>query len=142
MMSDREQKATWRERQETAQAAEQEAQWGMPFQDDPDRSAPERQAWEAYERGDRLFQIELPVCWVQGWIGVGAHASRVRHSARYDVLGAIEQQGWRLEHVAAAFMETGSSATKRVFASAGSTLVATHGAMVGLYVFRRVERTG
>jgi hypothetical protein len=55
------------------------------------------------------------------------------------VLGAIEAQGWHLEYVSAAFVEQGSSSTKIILANAGSVLVATHGILMGVYVFRRRE---
>jgi hypothetical protein len=134
-----EQKRTWRQAQRENDEREREAQWGMPFDSDDQAASPEQMAYSAYQRGDRIFQIDLPVAWVQGWYGVGQTSTRVRHPTPYDVLGAIEAQGWHLEDVSAAFVEQGSSSTKRILANVGSTLVATHGILMGIYVFRRYE---
>lgn len=133
-------KPTWREREDQRRAAQADAGWGMQYMEDPDPRSPERIAYDAYQAGDQLLQLEIPAAWVQGGIGVGTSATRLRRPERSDVLGAVEQQGWKLEMMSAAFVQTGSSATKRVLANAGSTEVATHGTLFGVYVFRRRER--
>jgi hypothetical protein len=63
------------------------------------REPPHRRASQAFDRGDEFFQIELP------------------HSkfTRTDLLGQIEEAGWRLEH--ADWVVTGE--------------------IVGIYLFRR-----
>lgn len=120
------------------QVSEAEQYWGMGHVPDARVASPERLAYEARERGDQLFQIDLIVNVVQGRAFVGAASTRVYRPEAVDTLGLIEAQGWRLEHVSTTFVQTGSSATKRVLANAGSTEVATHGQLVALYVFRRV----
>ena len=63
------------------------------------RERPQRRASQAFDRGDEFFQIELP------------HSSL----SRTDLLGQIEDAGWRLEH--ADWVVTGE--------------------IVGIYLFRR-----
>jgi predicted RNA-binding Zn-ribbon protein involved in translation (DUF1610 family) len=63
------------------------------------RERPQRRASQAFGRGDELFQIELPHSWL----------------SRTDLLGQIEEAGWRLEH-------------------AGWVVA---GEIVGIYLFRR-----
>ena len=63
------------------------------------REPPQRRASQAFDRGDEFFQIELPHCSLR----------------RADLLGQIEEAGWRLEH--ADWVVTGE--------------------IVGLYLFRR-----
>ena len=108
----------------------------MPHAPDPRTSTPVELAREAHARGDQLFQIDLVVSAVQGAVTNNAASTRTVRGEAADVLGAIEAQGWRLEHVAATFVETGSTSVRRFFSDTGA-LVATHGHLVGLYVFRR-----
>jgi predicted RNA-binding Zn-ribbon protein involved in translation (DUF1610 family) len=63
------------------------------------REKPQRRASQAFDRGDEFFQIELP------------HSSL----SQTDLLGQIEDAGWRLEH--ADWVVTGE--------------------IVGIYLFRR-----
>jgi predicted RNA-binding Zn-ribbon protein involved in translation (DUF1610 family) len=70
---------------------------GAAVQGSPAR--PQRRATQAFDRGDEFFQIELP------------HSSL----SRTDLLGQIEDAGWRLEH--ADWVVTGE--------------------IVGIYLFRR-----
>jgi predicted RNA-binding Zn-ribbon protein involved in translation (DUF1610 family) len=78
-------------RQRTADAT------GAAVHGSPER--PQRRASQAFDRGDEFFQIELP------------HSSL----SRTDLLGRIEDAGWRLEHA--------------------DWVVA--GEIVGIYLFRR-----
>lgn len=130
-------KLTYRERVAARDAYERsgEAAWGMHYQPDSARD-PVHLAYEARQRGDRLFQVDLPLIWVQGAAGIGTASTRQTRLEVGSVLGQIEEQGWRLEHVSTTFVEHGSSASKKVMANAGSTVVATHGAVVAVYVFR------
>lgn len=117
-----------------------ESSWGMSHAPDERTASAERLAYEAYERGDALFQIDITLAAVQGISQLGSSSTRVMRAQPTDMLGPIERQGWKLEHVGVTFVETGSSASKRVLAHAGSTEVANHGQIVGLYVFRRGQR--
>ena len=130
-------KRTWREAQAERATAEAEAQWGMQVWPDERQANIYDLAQQAYERGDALFRVDIPEFWVQGRAFAGTTASRVRRAEYADVLGAIERMGWHLEHVAATYVLNGSSATKRMGHSVGSTYVADNRIFVGLYVFRR-----
>lgn len=125
---------TRRERWAAADQARADAKWGMTYLPDPRSASPERLAYEARERGDRWFQIDLPVAYVQGTLNAAQNYTRTYRPEPVDVIGAIEAQGWRLEHVAATFVSRGEDAMGQL---GGATAVAYHGEMVGLYVFRR-----
>jgi hypothetical protein len=139
-MTDQQAKPTLRERM--AERAERERQhqlaagWGMQYMPD-ERESPARAAWEAKQQGRRFFQTDIPIAYISGGIGIGTTASRTdRVPWTTDYLGEIEDQGWRLEQMTTVFIQAGSSATKRVLANDGSTHVATHGVLLGVYLFR------
>lgn len=117
-----------------------ELDWGMAYEPDPRTASPARLAYEAYERGDRWFQIDIILNAIQGRSQVGAAYTRTRRGDEADLIGPIEDQGWDLRHVSTTFVQTGWSSSKRVMSNAGSTEVATHGQLVALYVFQRGER--
>jgi hypothetical protein len=140
-VTDQEAKHTLRER--LAERAERERQyqleagWGMQYMPDERQAAPGRLAWEAKQQGRRFFQIDIPIAYISGAIGVGTTASRTdRVPWTTDYLAEIEDQGWRLEHMTTVYVQSGSSATKRPLANVGSTQVATHGVLLGVYLFR------
>lgn len=110
--------------------------WGMAHAPDPRAQEPAELARAAYERGDQFFQLDLVVSAVQGAVTNSSIMTRTVRSDAADVLGAVEAQGWRLEHVSTSFVETGSTSVRKFFADTG-TLVANHGHLVALYVFRR-----
>lgn len=118
-------------------AVEAEKYWGMNYAPES-RATPERLAYEARERGDAIFQIDIVISVSQGWAQLGQAATRTyRPMEGQDWLGAIEGQGWKLEHFSTSFAQHGSSSSKRVLANVGSTELATHGALIGVYIFRR-----
>ena len=87
--------------------------------------------------GVAFFQIEIEVNQLAGSSGFGSSTGRVRHSGgRPDLLGQIEDKGWKLEHVGYVFIETGSTTTNRVL-STGQGMV-TRGNVTGIYLFRAV----
>jgi hypothetical protein len=100
--------------------------------------SPERLAYEAHQRGDQWFQVDVAIAAVQGYAAAGSNSTRTVHEPLDDFIGAIEAHGWTLQHVSTSFVQTGSTGTKRVLHNVGSTVVATHGYLAGLYVFRRV----
>ena len=58
-------KVGWREREEQRREWQAEnAGWGMSYMDDPDPRTPERIAYDAYQRGDQLLQLEIPAAWI------------------------------------------------------------------------------
>lgn len=92
-------------------------------------------ATAAKERGDGFFQFEIDISTLSGASGFGSSAGRVRHTGgRPDVLGQIEEVGWRLEHVGYVFVETGATTTNRAFGT-GQGMV-TKGVVRGIYLFR------
>lgn len=108
--------------------------WGMTYAADDRAGTPTDLARTAHARGDQLFQIDLPLYWVQGNVSATRGFTRtVRHDPG-DVLGAIEAEGWQLEHVAATYVPHGESSMKAI---GGAVETAGHGGLVGLYVFRR-----
>lgn len=115
------------------QRAEQKAQKQF------ERSHPGR-AFDAWERGDQFFQIELPVSQLVGQGSSFGSSTNVRRGVRggTDILGQIEEQGWALEHVGYVFIETGSTSTNRVLSTGQGTV--TRGSLTGVYLFRRAER--
>lgn len=112
----------------------------MSHAPDPRIATPRELAREAHERGDQLFQIDLVVSAIQGSVDNTAPMTRTIRAEAGDVLGAIEAEGWRLEHVSTSFVETGSTSVKKFFSDTGG-LVANHGHLVALYVFRRCRST-
>jgi hypothetical protein len=87
--------------------------------------------------GSAFFQIEIEVSQLSGSSGFGSSTGRVRHSGgRPDLLGQIEDKGWKLEHLGYVFIETGSTTTNRVM-STGQGMV-TRGNVTGIYLFRAV----
>jgi hypothetical protein len=126
-----------RERWAEADAARANARWGMSYVPDPRTASPDRLAYEAYERGDRWFQIDLVVHVVQGAVNLAHGYTRVHRGPEYDAIGPIEAQGWKLEHVSTTFVQHGQSTMSAV---GGAAEEATHGVLIGLYVFRRGER--
>lgn len=92
----------------------------------------------AAKRGDRFFQVEIPHSTLSGHsndFGFGGDTSyTTRHGAAPDVLGQIEEIGWRLEHATWLFVETGSSSREKMFVSGAMTTVT--GRVDGIYLFR------
>lgn len=119
--------------------AEDEAGWGITYLDDTRVASPERLAWEARERGDRWFQIDLPVFVTQGIARMGGTATRNVRPDLGDFIGKIEEQGWALKHVSTCFVDRGHASTKRaqMIVATSADDVATHGEVSGLYVFKR-----
>lgn len=96
---------------------------------------PVGQATEAKERGDRFFEVQLDAAQLKGSSTFGSSNNRMRRSGGApDVLGQIEEVGWRLEHVSHAFIETGATTTNRMLGT-GQGMV-TRGVVTGFYLFR------
>jgi hypothetical protein len=127
---------SWREREAAKDAARVEANFGMYLIPDERQEPPAKLAWEAAQRGDLLFQIDLPVSYVQGSMGattftaVSRTVRPVMAPEHIDYLGQIEAQGWRLEHVSTSYLVQGEI-------TGGNVQTAYHGTLMALYVFRR-----
>lgn len=102
-------------------------------------SSPVGQAEAAHRRGDGFFQIELEISKIGGlgtYSAFGSSGNAVKHTGgRPDLLGQIEDVGWRLEHVGYVFVETGATTSNR-FGGTGQGVV-TRGQVMGVYLFRR-----
>jgi hypothetical protein len=76
-----------------------------PAQTDPDAdeifwASPVGRAARARMRGDRYFQIELDDATIASYAEATTHEGGGRRARRTcDLLGQIEELGWRLEHV-------------------------------------------
>ncbi|MDT4950152.1 MAG: hypothetical protein QOJ37_2747 [Pseudonocardiales bacterium] len=117
-------------------AARQDAQWGMADATEKRPVSPERLAYEAWMRGERTFQIDLVVSRDEGFVHpTRGPATRTKQiESDVNIIDRIEEQGWRLEHVALAHAQTGSIGHE------GYPWFAFHGKHTALYIFRRVEQ--
>lgn len=102
-------------------------------------STPLSRAETAMQNGSRFFQLILPVSELAGTdSSFGSSSNEIRSSdGASDLLGQIEDLGWRLEHVGYAFVETGSTSTNS-FLSTGQGTV-TKGQVQGIYLFRNTR---
>ncbi|HEY3718347.1 MAG TPA: hypothetical protein VGL39_27810 [Jatrophihabitantaceae bacterium] len=122
--------ALFKSDEERAARAEQKAA-------DAYASSPLGRAEAAHESGDGFFQLELDISHLTGASSVGSSTGRLKHTGgRPDLLGQIEDVGWRLEHAGYVFVETGATTTNRALGS-GQGMV-TKGVVRGIYLFRRV----
>ena len=122
-----------RERFRAAQAAAaREAEQRAAFE-----ASPIGRARAASRRGDRFFQAEIPVSELTGYASIfGSSDNEITpRGDQSDLLGRIEDEGWRLEHTGFVFVETGSTSTGRVLMSGEGTV--TRGLVTGVYLFRR-----
>jgi hypothetical protein len=98
-------------------------------------NSPLGRAHAARARGDGFFQLTISVSELAGTASaLGSSANRIKQGGRPDLLGQIEEAGWRLEHVGYVFIETGSTSTNRVIATGQGTV--TKGVVQGIYLFR------
>jgi hypothetical protein len=108
-------------------------------------ASPVGQAAAARQRGDAFFQVELDISVVGGGSGPGSAYGQAsgfgsssntikRTGGRPDLLGQIEEVGWRLEHVGYVFVETGATTSNRLGGTGQG--VVTRGKVVGIYLFR------
>lgn len=115
----------------------EDAQWGMADATEKRTESPERLAYDAWMCGERTFQIDLVISRDEGFVhptrGPATRTRRVESGE--NVIDKIEEQGWRLEHVALAHAQTGSIGHE------GYPWFAFHGKHTALYIFRRVEQT-
>lgn len=107
----------------------------VPTPVDHSDSAQLQGAREAYRRGERFFQCEIEVGETSGNSRWGSSSGAVASRSRVDLLGGIEQIGWKLEDVGYAYAETGSVSTDRLLRTGQGTV--NKGVIVGIYLFRR-----
>lgn len=102
-------------------------------------SSPAGQAAQAKERGDRFFEIQLFVATsARTSLGMNTpvHATTTTQSSAHH-LAAIEDVGWRLEHVGYTFMETSEEVTVKNLRVGEN--VGVSGVIVGVYLFRSTD---
>jgi hypothetical protein len=101
-------------------------------------ASPAGQAAAAKARGDGFFQVEIDINRLVGTSALGSSRGRLSGAGgRPDLLGQIEDVGWRLEHVGYVFIETGSTSTNRALSTGQGTV--TRGVVRGIYLFRNVD---
>jgi ribosomal protein S27E len=102
-------------------------------------ASPQGKAAQAFERGDEFFQIEIPHSSVTGFTNAAFNSAtkgKIRRSlTRTDLLGQIEETGWRLQHADWVYIQTGQNSRDKFLAS-GQHVVVT-GEVIGIYLFRR-----
>jgi hypothetical protein len=86
------------------------------------------QALAAYERGHAFFQLRAVTSEVNEPVPASTPA---REFNRTDLLGQIEEIGWRLEHASWVWVEMGMKG------DSGSSRIA--GEVTGIYLFRRAD---
>ncbi len=120
--------AAAKEVQRAAQLAEKQRQDYL--------ASPVGRAEVARQRGDAFFQLELDISKLGGPASsFGSSSAQLKRSGGHpDLLGQIEEAGWRLEHVGYIFVETGSTSTNRVLSTGQGTV--TKGIVQGIYLFR------
>jgi hypothetical protein len=102
-------------------------------------ASPQGKAAIAFERGDEFFQIEIPHSSVTGFTNAAFNSATKgkirRNLTRTDLLGQIEETGWRLQHADWVYVQTGQNSRDKFLAS-GQHVVVT-GEVIGIYLFRR-----
>jgi ribosomal protein S27E len=102
-------------------------------------ASPQGKAAKAFERGDEFFQIEIPHSSVTGFTNAAFSSATKgtirRKLTRTDLLGQIEETGWRLQHADWVYVQTGQNSRDKFLAS-GQHVVVT-GEVIGMYLFRR-----
>ena len=96
-------------------------------------------ATAAKEAGQAFFEVQLEVAQHLGSAGFGSAEGRRTTASAAQTLEAIEQLGWRLEHVGYYFMTTGETSSGKVFLSGEATAVS--GVAMGVYLFRSASTT-
>ena len=93
------------------------------------------QARAAHAAGARLFQIALRLSETTG-VAVPLGTVAATHSRAHSaVRGAIEAEGWHLNHAGDVFRALGSVSRDKLFSSGQGEAIS--GEIIGIYVFRR-----
>lgn len=102
-------------------------------------ASPAGQARRARNAGRKVFQIDLPISHTVGATVplVTAYATTGKSTSAAGLIEAIEAEGWHLENVGYVYRVTGSITRDKVFSSGQQE--ATHGEIVGIYLFRATE---
>ncbi len=117
-------------------AAAQQAEADRVAAEAAHAATPVGQAEAAMRRGDRFCEVQVSVGRQEReamW-GERTYAADDRVDSSAQVLGEIEELGWRLEHVGYVFRVTGESSSEKAFMTGQQTAVS--GDTVGIYLFR------
>ncbi|MCV7204658.1 hypothetical protein H7J71_21845 [Mycolicibacterium peregrinum] len=102
-------------------------------------ASPQGRAVLAFKRGDEFLQMDIPHSSVTGFANAAFNTTTKgtihRQLTRTDLLGQIEEAGWRLEHADWVYVQTGQNSRDKFLAS-GQHVVVT-GEVIGIYLFRR-----
>lgn len=102
---------------------------------------PEELARAAHEAGEGFFEIQMDVGYSQRriptWTQFENHKVSETAVPHGGTLAAIEDVGWRLQHVGHVFAVTGENSRDRVWGTGQETAVS--GKTIGIYLFRRVD---
>ncbi|CBE69323.1 MAG: hypothetical protein F9K13_12830 [Candidatus Methylomirabilis oxygeniifera] len=99
-------------------------------------ASPAGQARAAKAAGMKIFQIDVPLSWTKGYTVamVGAFTDSTKTSDYSRTIQAIEEEGWRLDHVGYVYRITGSESRDKFLASGQQEAVS--GEIIGIYMFR------
>jgi len=99
---------------------------------------PAGQARAAKAAGMKIFQIDIPLSKTKASTVamVGAFASSTKIEDYSGTIQAIEDEGWRLDHVGYIYRITGSESRDKFLASGQQEAVS--GEIVGIYIFRAI----
>lgn len=100
-------------------------------------ASPVGRAEAAHEAGRAFFQLTTNISEIQGRASDWnySQSTQTRRFSSTDVLGQIEELGWKLEHVGYVFVETGTNERSKVMSS--GSVSRTQGYVEGIYLFRR-----
>lgn len=101
-------------------------------------ASPPGRARAAREAGATIFQIDLPLSKTTG-VAIpltGTYAMTSPTESYANLLQAVEDQGWKLEHAGYVYRVTGSVSRDKFLASGQQEAV--HGEIVGIYLFRAI----
>lgn len=101
--------------------------------------SPVGKARAAKEAGAKIFQIDMPLSQSKGYTMamLGAYSYKSKTKDYSNLIQAIEEEGWRLEHVSYVFRWTGSESRDKFLASGQQESVS--GEIIGIYIFRATE---
>jgi hypothetical protein len=104
-------------------------------------ASPVGQATAAKQEGQGFFEIQLPVGSSQRdstiFGGNNTTLNKIKTNSHAGTLAAIENVGWRLEHLGYVFMVTSESSRDKFMASGQQ--VAVSGQTIGIYLFRNID---
>jgi len=99
---------------------------------------PAGKARAAKAAGMKIFQIDIPLSKTEAYtvamIGAFSKSANIQDYA--GTIQAIEDEGWRLDHVGYVYRITGSQSRDKFLASGQQEAVS--GEIVGIYIFRAV----